>query len=146
MASFNFTGGTLGAEMVGFDLVNDGGTIAPGESPGATQIMGDLTINSGSLAIELGGTTPGLDFDQLQVTGNATLAGTLDVTLLSGFNLIPETTFEILDIAGTRSGEFVGLGEGALVGNFGRNLFITYLAGDGNDVALYTLGCDGWRF
>jgi hypothetical protein len=47
--------------------------------------------------------------------------------------------FEILDIAGTRTGEFVGLGEGARVGNFGTNLFITYAAGDGNDVALYTV-------
>jgi hypothetical protein len=31
------------------------------------------------------------------------------------------------------------LAEGGLVGNYGQDLFITYTAGDGNDVALFTL-------
>ena len=47
------------AETVGFDLVNNGGTIAPGESPGMTHVMGDLTLNSGTLEIEIGGTDRG---------------------------------------------------------------------------------------
>ena len=34
--SFNFTGGVLSAETINFDLVNNGGTLAPGESPGST--------------------------------------------------------------------------------------------------------------
>jgi hypothetical protein len=136
--SFNFTGGTLAADIVDFDLVNDGGTIAPGESAGMTQVLGDLSINSGLFAIELGGTTAGTEFDQLLVTGNATLGGTLDVSLLSGFTLGPDSSFDILGIAGSRTGEFAGLSEGSLVGNFSHNLFITYMAGDGNDVALYT--------
>jgi hypothetical protein len=137
--SMNFTGGTLHADRVAFDLVNDGGVIAPGDSPGVTQILGNLTINSGSLAIELGGTTAGVDSDLLQVTGNAALAGSLDVSLLDGFALAPDMTFDILDIAGTHTGQFAGLSEGSFVGNFGANLFITYAAGDGNDVALYSL-------
>jgi hypothetical protein len=76
--SFNFTGGTLSAETVGFDLVNNGGTIAPGSSPGITHVMGDLTINSGALEIEIGGTDVG-EFDQLVVDGATTLGGTLKV-------------------------------------------------------------------
>lgn len=41
-------------------------------------------------------------------------------------------------IGGLLNGTFDGLAEGALIGNFGSDLFITYKAGDGNDIALYT--------
>ncbi|TWU27735.1 hypothetical protein [Bythopirellula polymerisocia] len=136
--TFDFTGGTLSAETVGFDLVNDGGVISPGASAGFTHVMGDLTINSGSLQIEIGGTSSGA-YDQLVIDGMTTLGGALDVSLINGFSLGPDSIFDILDITGSRTGEFAGLGEGSLVGNFGQNLFITYNAGDGNDVALYTL-------
>ncbi len=38
------------------------------------------------------------------------------------------------------TGQYEGLAKGALVGNFGgEDLFITYTAGSGNDVALYTI-------
>jgi hypothetical protein len=79
--SFNFTGGTLSAETVGFSLVNNGGVISPGSSPGMTHVMGDLTINSGTLAIEIGGTDPA-DYDRIGVDGLTTLGGTLAVTLV----------------------------------------------------------------
>ena len=102
--SFNFTGGTLSADTVGFDLVNDGGTIAPGESPGVTQVLGDLTINAGTLAIELGGTTARIRFRSAPGNRQCRVGGTLDVSLLSGFVLSPDMTFEILDITGTRTG------------------------------------------
>jgi pectate lyase len=74
--TFSFTGGMLSAETVGFTLVNDGGTIAPGESPGMTHVMGDLVLNSGTLEIEAGGTVMG-EYDQLVVDGETTLGGTL---------------------------------------------------------------------
>jgi hypothetical protein len=74
--TFNFTGGVLSAQTVGFDLVNNGGTIAPGESPGMTHVMGDLVLNSGVLEIEAGGTVMG-EYDQLVVDGETTLGGTL---------------------------------------------------------------------
>ncbi len=135
---FNFSGGTLSAETIGFDLVNNGGTISPGASAGVTHVMGDLSINSGVFDIEIGGTGGG-QFDQLIIDGMATLGGTLDISLINGFTLEPNSIFNIVDITGSRTGEFTGLGEGALVGNFGRDLFITYTSGDGNDVALYTL-------
>jgi hypothetical protein len=45
----------------------------------------------------------------------------------------------IADVVGVLSGQFSGLGEGALVASFGgQDLFISYAAGDGNDVALFT--------
>jgi len=138
--SFNFTGGTLAAGMVDFDLDNNGGTISPGnvvvgQSTGTTAITGDLTITAGSLAIELGAT----EQDYLMIAGDVSLGGTLDVSLLDGFELDAGMTFEIVDVGITLMGQFAGLGEGSLVGNFGRELFITYAAGDGNDVALFTL-------
>jgi hypothetical protein len=136
--TFNFTGGSLSADRIEFDLTNNGGTISPGVSPGQTQVMGNLAINSGDLHIELG-PAPGSQFDQLLITGNAALAGELNVSLINGFTLGPDALFEILDISGVRTGEFSGLAEGDLVGHFGRDLFITYEGGDGNDVALFTL-------
>ena len=48
--------------------------------------------------------------------------------------------FNFLRVGGTLSGQYDGLGEGDLVGNFGsEDLYITYTAGSGNDVALYTV-------
>lgn len=141
--AFNFTGGILSADLVTFDFTNQGGTIAPGEgvsgdSAGTTHVMGDLILNSGSLEIEIDGSGVG-EFDRLEIDAAAMLGGTLQVTLLDGYDLASDTQWEVLNIGGTQSGQFDGLGEGALVADLGRELFITYTAGDGNDVALYTL-------
>jgi hypothetical protein len=81
--TFNFAGGVLSAQTVDFDLVNNGGTIAPGASaqddgPGITHVVGDLTINSGVLEIKIGGRDVG-QYDQLVVDGQTTLGGTLKV-------------------------------------------------------------------
>jgi hypothetical protein len=102
--AFNFTGGTLVANTVAFDLVNNGGTIAPGSSPGATHVLGDLTLNAGTLAIELAGTSGG-EFDEIQVDDHLTAGGTLSVTLLGSFAPAAGNTFDILDFT-TASGAF----------------------------------------
>ena len=83
--SFNFTGGTLSANVVTFDLLDQGGAIAPGNSPGQTHVMGDLTLQAGSsLDFELGTTNAGQS-DTIIVDGNLNLGGTLNVTNLAGF-------------------------------------------------------------
>lgn len=79
--AFNFTGGTLSADVVDFNLVNDGGVIAPGDSPGLTQINGDMILNSGVLEIEIGGVQFG-QFDRIEVDGIADFGGTLRVELV----------------------------------------------------------------
>jgi len=60
-------------------------SIAPGNSPGIFSVNGDYEQTATSnLIIELDGPstgTPGVDFDQVDVTGQATLAGTLTVQL-----------------------------------------------------------------
>lgn len=123
------------------------GQLAPGTTANlavfspATLTVDDLSFNAANaeLHIQLGGTAPGTEHDQLLVNGNALLAGNLFVSLQAGFTLGANDSFEILDVVGTRTGQFSGLGEGALVGSFGgRDLFITYAADDGNDVALFT--------
>jgi T5SS/PEP-CTERM-associated repeat protein len=138
--AFNFTGGALDVETFDGVLVQDGGTLLIGGSPGAMAVTEDYTFNAGMLEIELGGLTQGTQYDFLEVTGDVNLAGgSLDVSVLSPFTLAAGQVFDILNVGGTLSGEFAGLGQGAVVGNFGgTNLYITYLAGDGNDVALVT--------
>ncbi len=102
--AFNMTGGTLIADTVGFGFTNQGGTIAPGASPGQTLVMGDLTLDSGVLDIEIGGTAPG-QYDRIEVDGLATLGGTLKVTLvdLGGGTFVPQlgNSFAFLSSAGT---------------------------------------------
>ncbi len=94
--------------------------------------------NGDSLAIRVGGTVPSM-FDSLHIGGNASLSGSLSVSLTGGFTLESSQSFTIVDVDGTASGSFAGLGEGALVGSFGGiDLFITYTGGNGNDVVLFT--------
>lgn len=71
-------------ELVG--KVNNGGVLRPGASPGALKISGDYEQTAGgTLEIELAGTTPGTQHDQLNVTGTAILGGTLNVLRPSGY-------------------------------------------------------------
>jgi hypothetical protein len=63
----------------------------------------------------------------------------LVLSLLDGFQPSWNQQFTILDAAGSLTGQFAGLDEGALVASFGGvDLFISYAAGDGNDIALFT--------
>ena len=94
---FNWTGGTLSVDTFDGDLSNPGGTLAPGGSPGLTEVTGDYAQGAaGVLAIELGGTDPS-EYDRLDVAGILTLAGTLDVQLFGGFTPAAGDVFDILD-------------------------------------------------
>ena len=95
-------------------MTNSGGHVAPGEvdpffqSPiGQIQISGNYTQGAGgSLDIDLGGSaTPGTSYDQLVVTGAASLAGTLNVDLVNGFAPSMSDTFQVLTFA-SRTGDF----------------------------------------
>ena len=130
--------GVLGGNGQITGNVDNAGTVGPGNSPGILTIDGNYEQDAaGTLAIELNGTTPGTEHDPLVITGNATLDGTLDVSLLFGFDLEEAMEFEIMDIAGTRTGTFDGLNQGAKFGDYdGLQLQIDYAGGDGNDVVL----------
>jgi hypothetical protein len=98
-------GGELnGSGQVG-SIIN-AATVRPGTSPGQTTVNGNYTQTAaGTLAIELGGTTPGTGYDRLVVTGTANLAGTLDVTLFGGFVPSGGQVFQPLTFA-SRGGDF----------------------------------------
>ena len=102
------TGGLVkGAGTVAANVNNSAGTVGPGASPGILTIAGNYTQGpSGVLNAEIAGTTPGSLYDQLIVTGNVSLDGTLNTTLLSGFVPAAGDTFNLVQAGGTLSGTF----------------------------------------
>jgi hypothetical protein len=70
--------------------------------------MYDFARNS-SLFVDIGGTTPGSDYDQLSSTGPITLSSTatrLEVSLAGGFFPIPGQSFALLTTTNTLTGSF----------------------------------------
>ena len=113
----NIEGGTLaGTGTVQSDLTN-AGTVSPGTSPGSLRVEGVYTQTSaGTLNVEAAGSTPGTGFDQLVVTGNAALGGTVNVTRLGGFVPAGNDVLRIVSAAGSRTGEFATLNGAAFPG------------------------------
>ena len=97
-------------------------------------------MSSGSTyEAELAGTTVCTQYDQTNVTGTVDLGGaTLSTLLLNGFVGAQGNTFTIVSNDGVDaiSGTFNGLAEGSTF-TVGETVFrISYVGGDGNDVAL----------
>ncbi|QDU03547.1 hypothetical protein V6x_32680 [Gimesia chilikensis] len=117
-------------------------TLAPGNSPGQVTINGNLTLNADDvLDLELNGTAAGTGFDQLIVNGTLNL-GSASLNLIDGFDPAEGDQFLLLANDGTDPvvGTFAGLAEGYeftdFLGVIGQSAFLTYLGGDGNDVAI----------
>ncbi len=102
-------GGRLaGTNRVVGSVVNNG-TVRPGSSLGSMVIAGSYTqTTNGVLEIELGGTAPGTNFDQLLITGTASLNGTLAVIFTNGFTPPTNASFVFLTNA-SRTGTFTNL-------------------------------------
>ena len=95
-------------EIVGNVIVGAGGKISPEHfgAPGLLPITGTYQQEAGgTYAAEIGGTTGGTGFDQIAVTGAATLGGTLSVRFVKGFTPVVGQTFRVLQ-SGSRTGEF----------------------------------------
>jgi hypothetical protein len=108
-SALNLNGGSLlGTGTLGFGVV-DGGTLTPADSStvaGKLAVLGTYKQSSGGvLNIAIGGTTAGTQYDQLNVTGAATVNGTVNLSLISGFVPALGNTFDILT-AGSVSGTF----------------------------------------
>ncbi|WP_265594698.1 choice-of-anchor Q domain-containing protein [Haloferula sp. BvORR071] len=104
--SVNSGGRLTGTGTVGTVTVNSGGTVVPGSSAGKLSFNGDYTqVSGGVLEIELGGYTPGSGYDQLAVTGQATIGGILKVTLINKFRPTVGDTFAIIT-SNSESGNF----------------------------------------
>jgi hypothetical protein len=61
-----------------------------------TDLAGYAQTATGSLSIELGGTSPGVDHSRLEVNGTAQLDGTLNVSLTGGFAAQTGDRFDVI--------------------------------------------------
>ncbi len=80
-----------------FDNVSFTGTFSPGLSPTALQAGNIDLSNTSTLVMELGGTSPGSGYDQIQSTGTLTFDGTLQVSLINGFTPTAGQSFNLFD-------------------------------------------------
>jgi hypothetical protein len=99
--TFNFNGGLLtGDGSVTGNVVDAGAIVSPGtEGLGTLNIVGNYQQeNAGALDITLGGIHAG-DFSQLDVSGSASLAGALNLSLANGFAPAIGNQFQILSCA-----------------------------------------------
>ena len=113
--TFDLQGGTLKGSGTLTGNVSLGGSLAAspvtfnvGQSPGYLTITGNLTLLSTAVTtIELGGTSQGSSYDFINVTGSATLGGTLNLTFVDGFQstVTNADTFTVLQ-GGSFSGAF----------------------------------------
>lgn len=107
-SSVRFFGPVSGAgSFTGPGTVTFLNTFGPGASPATVNFGGDMALGgASSLEIELGGTTPGSQYDRLAVAGDATLGGELDVSLINGFVPAIGSVFQIIGATGGVSGAF----------------------------------------
>ena len=131
------TGGTLlGVGKVKNLIVDTGGIVAPGHSPGC--LTADNLSLSGTYQAQLEGTEPCHSYDQITVTGAIILKGKLEVSLGKGFKPMAGQRYTLINNTGTQSikGTFTGLAEGATIKADGYTFQITYKGGTGNDAVL----------
>jgi autotransporter-associated beta strand protein len=131
----NSSGTLAGTGVVG--NLSGPGTISPGSSPGVLS-SGNVTFSANTIfRVELNGTTVGSGYDQLNVGGTVSLAGTLNATL--GFTPAINDSFTIIDNNGNDAvvGTFAGLPQGSHLVFGGVLLQISYSSGVGaNNVVL----------
>jgi hypothetical protein len=123
----NFYGGNLGGSgtLNGNPILSGNTDCGPGQSPGILTINGNYTQGANNaLNIQLAGTTAGSGYDQLNVTGTATLGGTLNVSQINGFT--SNGGSYVIMKYGARNGTFATV-NGLDLGN-GRTLQLHYNA------------------
>ena len=138
--TWNINGGDLTGTGTITGNLSNAALVSPGQSPGSLTITGNYTQTiNGTLDIEIDGTTPGTDFDQLVVQGTVTLAGSINIT--TGFTPLNYTNFTIISngLSDAVSGVFTGATEGTVIVTPTGNYRISYIGGDGNDVVLTAL-------
>ena len=100
--TLSINGGSLGGAGTVTGNVSNAAAVSPGASAGTLVITGNYTQTAtGVLNIEIGAAS----YDVLQVGGAATLAGTLNITRLSGYVPPAGSSFPVLTYA-SRSGSF----------------------------------------
>ena len=101
LGAFSGSGGSTGGGDIFFE-----GDLRPGNSPAIVTFGNNVSLGSAArLAIELAGTTPGAQYDQVHVLGQVSLGGTLEADLINGFTPALGDQFTVLTF-GSRSGDF----------------------------------------
>ncbi|MCP4042196.1 MAG: hypothetical protein GY731_09615, partial [Gammaproteobacteria bacterium] len=98
-----------GTLQLGTGTLTNDGTLRPGASPGLLTIDGDLVLTSTSITeVEVAGLARGTPtgYDAIDVTGVATLDGTVNVTHLPGYAPVDGHTFLAVTATGGISGAF----------------------------------------
>jgi hypothetical protein len=117
--------GTISAAVVSAGEIRPG---LPDDAIGAISIMGNYRQTTfGRYSVDIGGPTPGTDFDTLTISGAVRLDGRLAIALVDGFMPDVGDTFEVMTFA-SRINEFAvvtGTTIGA-VGNSGRGFRPVY--------------------
>jgi T5SS/PEP-CTERM-associated repeat protein len=93
---------TIQNEVLG-TLKQDDGTFAV-DSFTPVDITGNYEMNAGAAIFDIGGTIRGFQYDALDVGGTATLNGTMDINLVSSFQPIEGSTFQLFDVTGGIAG------------------------------------------
>jgi autotransporter-associated beta strand protein len=129
----NVTGGTLGGAGTVGGITATNGSVAPGSSAGLAGLLisnGNVTFNTGTtFNIEIGGVTPGTQYDRLGVNGTVNLGPgvtTLSGSLINGFTPTPGQQFTIIQSTGAITGTFA---QGSSINIGGTDFTITYDAG-----------------
>ncbi|HMJ06916.1 MAG TPA: hypothetical protein VK474_11720, partial [Chthoniobacterales bacterium] len=109
VSSLALNGGTLsGSGVIIGSLTNNSGFVAPGHSAGRINVVGNFAQKAaGGLILESGGASAG-EYDQLQVSGHATLGGKLIMHTIDGSTPSAADTFNPLGYASV-SGTFASV-------------------------------------
>ena len=118
----NITGGALqgGGALPAGATITGSASVGNASTTAATFIIGDSNKKSGLIAIannytqlatgvmdvQIGGTTPGTQYSQLNITGTATLTGTLNIAVIKPFKPTIGQTFTILGASTGVTGTF----------------------------------------
>jgi autotransporter-associated beta strand protein len=138
----------LGGSLNGNVTVN-GGVLALGTATGIRPVNGSLAVLAGgTFRVRVAGTTPGVGYDQLNLTNPAsgvTLSGALDLIATPG--LADGTTYRIIDNGGSSAvtGTFAGLPQNAEFYEDSQWWRISYTEGTGNDVVLTRITPTPWQ-
>jgi T5SS/PEP-CTERM-associated repeat protein len=103
----SITEGLLGGDGTVSGNVTNAGHLKPGDPIGSLTIAGNYTqLSNGTLTVEVAGADPDAS-DHLDISGNATVDGTLEVRFVNGFLPTSGQVIEVLHVDGAFAGSFV---------------------------------------
>ena len=89
-------------EILGHVRLLEGGLINPGYSHGKVTIGGSLVAEAGEILFEIASPNPGVDFDQVVVSGDALVNATLRIEFVD-YSPSANEEFDLFDVAGVES-------------------------------------------